>query len=699
MSGGEFLLEVLCEEIPANALPDVRAQLAAGYRAALAEAGFLGFEVASLSTVRRLIVSVSGLPETQPDRDEEVTGPPVKAAYSGDGSPTQAALGFAKALGVEVGDLRVVKGPKGDVIAGTRHLQGRPTPEVLGEATASVFAGLRFPKTMRWGCGEHLFVRPVHNVAALFGMKSLRTLVPVKVFGVAAGTSTVGHRVIAPERIELAGCKGLSDYVARMRHAGVVVDPGERLRRLSEQAARLAAEVGCEVRPDADLIAEHVELIEHPGVVRGEIEARFLELPEEVLITTLRHHQKCLVLQRDGKVAPYFLAVADRADDPEGHVRRGNEWVSGARLTDASFFFAQDRKTPLEEHAKRLDGVLVHQKLGTYADKAKALVKLMPALAVGPAKALNEDEMELAARLAKADLVTAMVGEFPELQGVVGGIYARLDGVRDIHWQAVYDQYRPAGLDGPLPRGPLGVLLGVADRLDTLAGMFAAGEIPSGSKDPFGLRRAALAVVRICAETNYPLHLTRAVERALQVRSVLSAGAVADANNALSEFMRERVRFYLTAAAGVSGPVADAVLEAGWDVVPEAVARARALEAVRQEPVFADLAVVFKRVRNLVSKSGAGKPADDLLREPAETALLAVLTSVEASVTAAVSAGDHGAGLRALAQLAAPLDRFFTDVLVLCDDARLRDARLALLARVEALFLRLADPSRLTPQN
>jgi glycyl-tRNA synthetase beta chain len=263
----------------------------------------------------------------------------------------------------------------------------------------------------------------------------------------------------------------------------------------------------------------------------------------------------------------------------------------------------------------------------------------------------------------------------------------------------VYDQYRPAGLDGPLPRGPLGVLLGVADRLDTLAGMFGAGEVPSGSKDPFGLRRAALAVVRICAETNYPLPLALAVERALQIRSALSARPAADAKAALCAFMLERVRHYLTAAAGVSGQVADAVLEAGWDVVPDAVARARALEAVRQEPVFADLAVVFKRVRNLVAKTGSGLAADGLLREPAESGLLESLRAVEAHVAEALSAGDHGAGLRALARLAAPLDRFFTDVLVLCDDVRLRDARLALLARVEALFLRLADLSRLTPQN
>jgi len=694
---GEFVLEVRCEEIPANALGPARSQLAEGFHRALVEAGYEGFEVRALSTVRRLIVSVTGLDQQQRDREEEVVGPSVKAAYTTDGSPTQAAVGFARSLGVSIEELRVLKGPKGEVIAGTRVLRGRPTPEVLADISTSVVGALHFPKTMRWGAGAHVFVRPVHGVVALWGVGTLTVVVPVELFGVAAGSATVGHRVMAPAPIELAGCEGFVEYAGRLGAAGVIVDPSERHARLTKSAARLAAEVGCEVRHDPELEAEHVELVEYPGVVRGEIAERFLELPEELLITTLRHHQKCLVLSRAGRVAPHFLAVADRSDDPEGLVRRGNEWVAGARLTDAAFFFTQDRRENLSARGARLDRIAFHSKLGTYADKTGCVAVLAAALATDAGLAVDAAKLARAASLLKADLGTAMVGEFPELQGVIGGIYARLDGEADEVWQAIADQYTPAGLDGTLPRGPLGAVLGVADRLDTLAGFFAVGEVPSGSKDPFALRRAALAVVRVCAEAPLRVNLQAAVGRAVDGRAAQAGKkGKGDAPSAVREFLLERERFYLTSAAGVAPEAADAALATRWGVVPDDVARARAVEAVRQEPVFAQLAIAFKRVRNMVAKGGAGTADERRLVEPAERLLVEALAGVEGEVGKALDGGDHAGALRALARLADPLERLFTDVMVLCDDETLRAARLALLARVEKLFLRVADLSKLS---
>ena len=347
MSAFEYLLELLCEEIPANALPGAREQLRAGFETELRDAALAEATVRTYSTVRRLVVHVAGLPEAQPDREEEVTGPSVKAAFASDGSPTPAAVGFAKGQGVGVDALRVVKGAKGEVIAATKLLPGRPVPEVLAEITVRVVRGLHFPKTMRWGKGEHVFVRPLHNLLAVFGKRTFTTQVPVELFGVAASTGTHGHRTMAPARIELAGGTGFAAYLKRLGAAGVNVDPEARRAVLEAEARRLAAEVGCEIRPDPELLAELVELVEHPGVLRGEIAEHFLQLPEEVLVTTLRHHQKCLVLTREGRVAPYFLAVCDRSGDPQGLIQRGNEWVAGARLTDAAFFFAQDRKAPL----------------------------------------------------------------------------------------------------------------------------------------------------------------------------------------------------------------------------------------------------------------------------------------------------------------------------------------------------------------
>jgi len=695
MSGAEFLLELLCEEIPANALPGVREQLRSGFEAGLREAGLSG-AVATYSTVRRAVVHISGLPDAQPDREEEVTGPPVKAAYTADGSPTPAAVGFAKGQGVPVDSLRVVKGPKGDVVAATRQIPGRPLPEVLADVAERAVRGLHFPKTMRWGRGEHTFVRPVHNVLALFGAGRLAVRVPAELLGVAASTGTFGHRIVAPARIELAGISGFPEYRERLLDAGVEIDPARRREAMEGKAAAFAAEVGCEVRPDPALLAELVELVEHPGVLRGEIAERFLHLPEEVLTTTLRHHQKCLVLTREGHVAPYFLAVCDRPDDPEGHIQRGNEWVASARLTDAAFFFAHDRKATLASRGEALEKVLFHQKLGTFAAKAEKIGRLAGEVAAAAKVKLDAKELARACALAKADLVTAMVGEFPELQGVVGGIYARLDGESDAVWQAVYDQYTPAGLDGALPRGPLGPALGVADRLDTLAGLFAAGESPSGSKDPFALRRAALAVARICAEAPLAVDLAGAARTAFELRSDGSGdeGRLAE----LLEFVQERVRYYLTTVAAVKGETADAVIAARWGVVADDVARARAVEAVREEEVFASLAVAFKRVRNMVAKSGDGRFDGALLKEKAERELLAAVEKAEKEVDRAVGRGDHVAGLRSLAKLAEPLDRFFTDVLVICEDEDVRAARLALLARVERVFLRIADVSRLSAQ-
>jgi glycyl-tRNA synthetase beta chain len=691
MSKHQFLLEILCEEIPANALAAAREQLVARFGAELAEAGLAGCVVQALSTVRRLIVHADGLPERQADREEEVTGPPVKAAFTQDGSPLPAAVGFAKAHGVTVDELRVVKGAKGEVIAATRRIAGRPTPELLAEIVPRVVAALHFPKRMRWGAGEAEFVRPVHGVVALFGAKRLDTVVPLTLFGVAAGSATIGHRVIAPGAIDLAGTTGLDAYRITLARAGVFLDSNERYARLEKLIAALAQEVGCEVRPDPALLAELVELVEYPGAVRGAIDARFLELPEEVLITTLRHHQKTLVLVRDGAVAPYFIAVSDRADDPEGLVRQGNEWVCGARLADAAFFFAHDRQTPLAERAAGLDRLTFHQSLGSFANKSDAIDRLAASPPFDALDLPGAADLRRAIILAKADLTTALVAEFSELQGVIGGIYARLDGEPDVVWQAVYDQYQPAGVEGPVPRSAVGAALGVADRLDTLAGMFAIGEVPTGSKDPFALRRAALAVVKICAEAPFALYLPAAIGEALEVRHGTPATL-----SALGEFVRERERFYLTGVAGISGEAAEAALGARWGVVPDDVARARALDTVRQEPAFAQLAVAFKRVRNILAKNPAGAGATAELAEPAERALDALVADIEMRTDAAAAAGNYPAAFNHLAALAAPLDRFFTDVLVMCEDEALRRARLALLARIEALFLRLADLSRLT---
>ena len=692
MSHCEFLLEVLCEEIPANALPGARRQLRQGLLEGL-EAEGLTAAVEALSTVRRLALVITGLPRSSPDREMEVHGPPVKAAYAADGSPTPAALGFARAQGVAVESLAVVQGPRGQVLAARKTVKGRTATEVLGELCTRVIPALHFPKTMRWGSGEFAFVRPVHRITAIFWSEGKAETVPLELFGVRSGSVSLGHRVIAPGPVPLGEEAGAVAALARLARAGVILDVAERRRRLEHAAAELSAEVSCAVRPDPVLLDELVELVEFPGLVRGAVESRFLDLPEEVLVATLRHHQKCLVLMQDEAVAPGFLAVCDRDGDEHGWVRQGNEWVAGARLTDAEFFFAQDRRRPLVERVPDLERVIFHQRLGSFAHKVGVVKELAVALA-SQVPEVNPATVRRACDLLKCDLTTAMVGEFPELQGVMGGIYARRDGESEAVWQAVADQYIPAGLDGSLPRNPVAALVGVADRLDTLAALFTAGEVPSGSRDPFALRRAALGAVRICAGAPLELDLKGALRQAFELR-MPDDGASADGWSALEAFFLDRVRHYLTSFEGVGAEVVDAVLSAEWTAMPDVVERVRALHEIRQEPVFGSLAVAFKRVRNMLAKSGVGARRDEVLREPAEQALAEALDGAEKRVGAALSDGAVSHAFRALSVLADPLDRFFEDVMVLCEDEALREARLGLLARVEALFVKLADLSRL----
>lgn len=686
-----FLFELLCEEIPANALPSARQQLAQGVRQKLAEASVTFSSLQVFSTSRRLSLFLTGLPNATPEKVQSVQGPPVAAAFAPDGSYTRAAEGFARACGVLVQELEVVEGPKGKVVAATRRLAGKPMAQFLGEVLSEVVLSLHFPKTMRWGEGDYTFVRPVHRLVALFGEKTLNATVPMELFGVRAGSRTQGHRVFSSHEVELRGTVDVEDYRGRLRSVGVVVDPEERRMLLRQRAEELALAVGCQVRPDPALEEEHVELVEYPGVVRGELAPQWLQLPEEILVATLRHHQKCLILTRDNRLAPYFLAVCDRPNDPEGHVRRGNEWVAGARLADAQFFFHQDLQTSLESMAQKLEQVAFHVKVGSYGEKSRRVAQLTDII-VG---ALQREDLapvlQEAARLAKADLTSLTVGEFPELQGIMGGIFAKLAGYPEPVWRAIQQQYQPLGQEGAIPDTLPGAILGVADRMDTLAALFSLGELPSGSRDPFALRRQALSVVRICGEFPLPLRLGDLVDWGL-------APFGGEKQQALVEFLRERERFYLEWR-GLPGPVVEAVMSAGWGMVAEDEARGRALAELWRQPEFVQAATAFKRVRNMVGKEGEGRWQPGLLREQAEKHLAFLVARLEDRIPELVSKQEWLPAFRALAELAGPLEAFFNDVLVLCEDQELREARLGLLAAIQRLFLRLADVAKLQGAN
>ncbi|HPA80499.1 MAG TPA: glycine--tRNA ligase subunit beta [Thermoanaerobaculales bacterium] len=684
-----FLLELLTEEIPANGLAAARRQLAEAIDKGLGGAGLAGSGVRALSTSRRLVVIAEGLPKRQPDRTERVTGPPASVAYGKDGAPTKAAEGFARKVGLPLDRLEIDSTPKGDYLAATVLLAGRPTSQILAELVPSVVAGLRFPKMMRWGRGEQEFVRPLHRVVALLDAE----VVPFDLLGVASGRTTEGHRVHAPAAFELAAA---GDYLEEMSRRLVVVDPDERRQTFAAAAALLTAGIGCRVHPDDELMAEHVELVEHPGLLLGSFDEAFLELPREVVITTLRHHQKCLVMERaDGSLAPHFLAVIDRRDDPEGLVRQGNEWVIGARLADARFFFDEDRRRPLDELVPGLERLEFHRRLGSVADKAARVGELAAAMAAWVGSPLPAVDLTRAARLVKADLLTGMVVEFTELQGVMGGHYLRLAGEPEALWTAARDHYIPQGFESSIPASEVGRLIGAADRLDTLAGLFGVGEVPSGSRDPHGLRRAAQALVKIVAEAGWELDLSAAIRRAVELFTGRIDGDPGNVTAAVSEFVAERVRRYLIDVVGVAFDTADAVMAAGWARLPELVARARALEAARSAEAFRWLALGFKRVRNITDGQPEGTVDPALFQQPEEGELHRHGEAFRARLDECLEARRFDDAFAAMATLADVLERFFVEVLVMTDDEAARTNRIALLKELGAQFMRLADLSKL----
>ncbi|HYN41695.1 MAG TPA: glycine--tRNA ligase subunit beta [Thermoanaerobaculia bacterium] len=680
----EFLLEILAEEIPASVLSQARNDLLRGLAEALAAERIEG-TFFSHSTSRRLVLFSLDLPEMQDDHEVEAVGPSVKVAFDAEGRPTRAAEGFARGQGVAVEALRVVSTPKGEYVSVRKVVEGRYTSEILADAIPVVIAKMSFPRMMRWGDGRNSWIRPVHSVVCLID----GLVVPFSLFGVETGRTTFGHRTLAPGRIVVVG---VDDYLAKLRAAFVETDYGIRRRVLVEKAEALAAEVGCSAVDDEALLDTLAHLVEWPGLIRGSFDPAYLELPEEILVTAMREHQKVLPT-RDaaGALAPHFFAVADHVGDPKGHIARGNEWVLNARFADARFFWDDDGRIPLEERVPRLARLSFQEKLGDTLRKTERVEALAERLAVASGLGDLVPEATRAARLARADLVTDMVREFPDLQGVVGGLYAQRDGEAESVWQAVYDHYLPAGADDALPRDEVGRIVALADRLDTLAGFFALGLVPTGSRDPYALRRAALGVVRILLEGGIRLDLPTAIAAARGLHEVQGATAEEVAAT-LHPFLLERLRFLLERR-GFKHDEIESVLTTDCPDVTDAAERVVAVAAVRKQPDFGSLAASFKRVQNILAQAGApagGELDPALMSDDSERQLASDFYQARGILDELIVARRYEEALSVMASLGPCLDRFFTDVMVLVEDEAVRANRLSLLAAMRDQFFRVA---------
>jgi glycyl-tRNA synthetase beta chain len=692
MKREDFLLEIRTEEIPAPALPAAREDLARGIGEALSEEGLAAESIESYATPRRLVVWARNVPERQTDREAEVLGPPAAAAFDPSGKPTRAAEGFARAQKVEVSDLVVVESARGKTVAVRRTVPGRPASDVLAEIVPRAVGALSFPKTMRWGAGERSFVRPVRGVLALYG----KSVVPVEVMGMRAGNSTVGHRVLAEGEIPVLAP---AEYFPKLRGAYVEPDGAARRAAILESARRLASQVGGRVDADSDLAAALADLVEWPGLVRGSFDPEFLELPEEITTTAMRVHQKVLPVRGPDGLLPHFIAVMDNAADRRGFIAKGNEWVLNARLADARFFFREDSRETLESRLPELERLNFQDRLGSYAAKTARLEELAAAIAEAVGRRDLVGDVRVAAKLSKADLTSRMVREFTDLQGVMGGIYARSEGHPESVWKAVYDHYRPHGQGDDPPRDDAGAVLSLADRFDTLAGLFRLEMLPTGSRDPYGLRRAAAGAVAIAVARKWRVDWSAIVKKALSLYPADLPGMPPErAVDALQEFFGERLRNAIERA-GSSYDEASAVLAVGrWDFA-DAAERAAALREARRRLDFRSLVLAFKRIRNIVEGETAADPAPGLYREDAERALAADFLQARALIDGLVKGRRYPEALETIASIAPSLDRFFVEVLVNAPEEDVRRNRHALLAAIRREFTKIADFSEIVVEK
>ena len=709
----DFLFEIGTEELPPKALLGLSQALVAALGAGLDKAGLAHGELAGFATPRRLAVWVKSLAARQPEQQLRRKGPPLSAAFDAAGKPTRAALAFAKSCGTEVPRLERIEEGKGAFLyfRGTRS--GSGALELLPGIVQAALDALPIPRRMHWGSGSALFVRPVHWLVMLYG----KEVVPATLLEAKSGRDTRGHRFLAPGPLAIAAP---DRYERTLRERGfVLADFAARRARIRSDVTALARGVGGRALIGEALLDEVTALTEWPVALAGKFEERFLELPREVLTATLEDHQRYFAVEdAERRLLPCFIAVANIASRDPARVRAGNERVVRPRLADAAFFFGQDRREPLGARVAALDAVTYQARLGSLGDKTRRVRTL--AAEVAAAAGAPQGEARRAAELCKCDLLTAMVGEFPELQGVMGSYYARADGESPEVAAAIREHYLPRGAGDELPATPVGLALAIADRLDTLAGIFAIGEKPTGTKDPFALRRAALGVQRILIEKSLDLDLVQCLGRAVAAVHAdiarLRGGTAGAAGRPLTpvaqivgqvyDFLMERLRAYyleqppgaLPGRAAVTGEMFDAVLAARPASPVDFDARLRALSTFLELPEAASLTAANKRIANILRKAPGAAPAQvdvTQLRESAEVRLFDAMRALRDAVAEATARREYTGALGRLAQLRPVIDAFFDQVMVMDENPVLRANRLALLAQLRGLFAGVADLSRL----
>ncbi|MEK7237529.1 MAG: glycine--tRNA ligase subunit beta [Nitrospirota bacterium] len=706
VTAAELLLEIGVEELPYQFIAPALAVLKDSAEQLFNDQRLAFQSTRTLGTPRRLTLVVEGLATLQTSVVKEAMGPSKAVAFDQAGQPTRAATGFAAGQGVPVQDLQVRQTPKGEYLFAVKQEQGRPAKVVLEELLPQLIAKLSFPKAMKWNNTGARFARPVRWLVALYGGATL----PIEAAGITAGNRTEGHRV-------LGSAKGLvvrdaESYLKGLERQGVTADPQRRRHMIEEQIVTLCKETGFTLNVDGDLLDQAVYTTECPNAIIGSFKPAYLEVPQEILITSMKEHQGffSLMHKETGKLVPHFITVTNSRAKDMGLIREGNERVLAARLADAKFFFDEDRKVKLEERIAKLAGVTFHQKLGTMDKKQQRVRKL--ASFIASSLRPQDDELkqacERAADLCKADLLTGVVGEFPELQGIMGGEYAKHDGESEAVSQAIREQYLPRSIEGELPRSIAGQVLSLADRLDSVASFFYVGLVPTGSEDPFALRRNATAIVRIILEGNLRIDVGSYIDvaRNFVIGDGFRGGpdSEQEGRRRMTEFIFERVRHYGRVVHALRDDVIEAVLKPAHnkalDLV-DLVQRMKVLESVTMKPEFDPLIVGFKRAHRLVEKEQWDRKPVDTARfeHPTESVLYQATVDEREKMLSAMNRGDYGQALDALVRLKPAIDAFFTAVMVNAEDPAVRSNRLSLLQEVDDFFNSFADFSQIVVQG
>ena len=688
-----LLFEIGTEEIPAGYIRPALDFMADAVAAKLKEARIDAGEVTTCGTPRRLTVMVKDVADGQKAETTEVTGPPESVGYDADGTPKMPAIKFAEKVGIDVADVQIKETKKGRYLCAMVAEEVKPAVEVLGPVLSELIGKIPFPKTMRWADLSVTFARPVQNLVAMLGSE----VIDVTFGDVKSTNTTFGHRFMCPGKVEL---KNADDYISALENAKVIADFAARREMVKSVIAEAAKEAGGELLPDEELVDTVTNLIEYPVVVVGTFDESFLDVPDEVLITSMREHQKYFaVVDEKGALKNAFLVVNNTQVKDLALVRKGHEKVLRARLADAKFFFDQDLKEKPDTWTERLKRVLFQAKLGSVHDKVERIKGLSGAIAeAASVDATCAADTARAAEICKADLVSQMVIEFTKLQGVMGRVYAQRSGENDAVARAIEEHYKPLYSGGALPETAEGAILAMADKLDTLCGCFAAGMIPTGGADPYALRRQSIGIAQIMVKMGYTFPLRPILEKGVSAYAERLDVNVEETVAAIIDFIRGRIDNLLIEE-GFAKDVVASVTTVGINVIPDIWMRVKALSELKEKSDFEEIAAAFKRVVNIIKKADVpeGASVDAALFEgDAEKELMAAFETTRGDVEKALEAGSYNAALSSIAGLRPHVDRFFDDVMVMAEDEKVRANRLAILAGIAGLFGDIADFSRLS---